>query len=126
MSDHETTTEPPVDALDEGAEVIPLFDDLEPEPKRKVRIRKLRLLALLTCLGLLAAVSTVFGMMMAVASDLPRLDVDPAFQTNEQNSRLVDRNGRSLGLLTGNTKRIIGDRSRRARGRGAPWAARRR
>jgi hypothetical protein len=41
------------------------------EPRRRVRIRKLRVLAILTGLGLLAAVSTVFGMMMAVASDLP-------------------------------------------------------
>ena len=38
------------------------------------RIRKLRVLALLIGLGLLAIVSTVFGMMMAVASDLPKLE----------------------------------------------------
>ena len=43
-----------------------------------VRIRKLRVLALLAGLGLLAIVSTVFGMMMAVASDLPALE-EPAY-----------------------------------------------
>ena len=43
-------------------------------PKVPVRIRKLRVLALLAGLGLLAIVSTVFGMMMAVASDLPELE----------------------------------------------------
>ena len=67
-----------------------------------MRIRKLRVLALLAGLGLLAIVSTVFGMMMAVASDLPALE-EPA----SQNSVIVDRRGERLGLLTGNTNRIL-------------------
>jgi penicillin-binding protein 1A len=67
-----------------------------------VRIRKLRVFALLAGLILLAAVSTVFGMMMAVASDLPRLE-EPA----DVNSVLVDRNNKPIGVLTGNTKRIF-------------------
>ncbi len=67
-----------------------------------MRIRKLRLFALLLGLGVLAAVSTVFGMMMAVASDLPTLD-RPA----TRNSMLVDRNGKRIGLLTGNQKRLF-------------------
>src|SRR3954453_3755157 len=71
-------------------------------PKPRVRIRKLRLLALLAALGILAAVSTVFGMMMAVASDLPALE-EPA----SQNSILVDRRGVRLGVLTGNQNRIL-------------------
>jgi penicillin-binding protein 1A len=40
----------------------------------KPRIKRLRLLGLLIPLGGLAVVSTVFGMMMAVASDLPALE----------------------------------------------------
>ena len=57
----------------------------EPKPPRRhVRIRKLRLLLLLIGLGLLAAVSTVFGMMMAVASDLPKLEL-----TTARNSHLT-------------------------------------
>ncbi len=44
-----------------------------PEPRRNVRIRKLRVLGILFFLGTLAFVSTVFGMMMAVTSDLPEL-----------------------------------------------------
>ena len=40
---------------------------------------------------------------MAVASGLPQLE-EPAFQ----NSRLVDINGRPLGLLTGNQRRVVG------------------
>ena len=42
-------------------------------PRIKPRIKKLRLLGILLPLGVLAIVSTVFGMMMAVASDLPCL-----------------------------------------------------
>ena len=44
---------------------------------RRVRIRKLRVLGVLFGLGILAVVSTVFGMLMAVTSDLPRLE-EPA------------------------------------------------
>src|SRR6187549_3511799 len=60
------------------------------EPKRQVRIRKL---------GVLAAVSTVFGMMMAVASDLPQME-DPL----RGNSVILDANGKEIGLLTGNQR----------------------
>ena len=67
-----------------------------------VRIRKLRVFAILLGLGALAVVSTVFGMMMAVTSDLPRLE-EPA----ARNSVLVDREGRRLGLLTGSDRRIF-------------------
>ncbi len=75
-----------------------------PEPKRQIRIRKLRLLGILVFLSLLAFVSTVFGMMMAVVSDLPSLEgKEPA----NRNSVLVDRRGEALGLLTGNQKRIF-------------------
>ena len=49
----------------------------EPRPVR-VRIRKLRVLRVLLGLGVLAFVSTVFGMMMAVTYDLPRLEDRPA------------------------------------------------
>src|SRR4051812_28653599 len=38
------------------------------------RVRKLRLTLILIGLGALAIVSTIFGMMMAVASDLPQLE----------------------------------------------------
>jgi penicillin-binding protein 1A len=72
------------------------------EERRNVRIRKLRVFALLLGLGVLAAVSTVFGMMMAVASDLPRLE-EPA----TQNSVIYDFHNRKIGVLTGNAKRIF-------------------
>ena len=44
--------------------------DRPPKPK----LRKLRLLFVLAGLGALAFVSTIFGMMMAVASDLPQIE----------------------------------------------------
>ena len=71
-------------------------------PRRQVRIRKLRVFALLLGLGALAAVSTVFGMMMAVASDLPQLE-EPAFR----NSVILDTRGKEIGLLTGNQRQLF-------------------
>src|SRR3954465_6169081 len=55
-----------------GAEPSP--DGGPPAVAPKRRLKKLRLLILVLGLGLLALVSTVFGMMMAVASDLPALE----------------------------------------------------
>jgi penicillin-binding protein 1A len=71
------------------------------EPGRHLKIRKLRVFALLIGIGVLAAISTVFGMMMAVASDLPALE-EPA----TENSVIYDVRGRKIGVLTGNQKRI--------------------
>src|SRR4051794_4275330 len=79
----------------------PPTDGHEP-PRRGVRIRKLRVAALLAGLGILAAVSTVFGMMMAVASDLPQLE-EPAFR----NSVILDAQGHEIGLLTGNQRQLF-------------------
>ena len=75
--------------------------------------------------ALLAAVSTVFGMMMAVASDLPEIDV---LDVATRQSTIVDRNGRELGVLTGNENRLLvaldadraGDEARDRLHRGPP------
>src|SRR5215218_4413424 len=75
---------------------------LREEPPVRVRIRKLRVLLVLFGLGILAVVSTVFGMMMAITYDLPQLE-----EQSGTNSVLTDRNGKPLGLLTGNQKRIF-------------------
>ena len=83
----------------------------EPEPEPLVppapvqtKIKWLRLTLLLSGLGLLAAVSTVFGMMMAVASDLPEVEV---LDLATRSSKIVDRSGKDLGVLTGNSNRIL-------------------
>ena len=78
---------------------------LWPRRKRKKRfkVRKLRVLIVLFFLGVLAAISTAFGMFMALASDLPKLENAP--DTTVQ-SKLLDKNGDEIGILTGNERRI--------------------
>jgi len=81
----------------------------DPSPRRRPRLKKLRLLVILVPLGLLAAVSTVFGMMMAVASDLPGLENEPAYKTaaDTRNSTLVDVNDRLIGRLVSDQNRVF-------------------
>jgi penicillin-binding protein 1A len=64
----------------------------------KPRVRKLRLLSILIGLGALALVSTLFGMMMAVASDLPQLENAQQFRV-AANSYLYDDHWRPIGLF---------------------------
>ncbi len=61
-------------------------------------MRKLRLLAILAGLGALALVSTVFGMLMAVSSDLPQLE-NRAQYKHEANSYLYDDHWRPIGIF---------------------------
>ncbi len=75
-------------------------------PKRK--IKKLRLFLVLAGLGLLAFISTVFGMMMAVASEIPSLENSAEFKA-ARNSNLVADDGSPLARLTGNQNRILID-----------------
>src|SRR5919199_912055 len=75
-------------------------------PAAGPRLKKLRLLVVLVPLALLALVSTVFGMMMAVASDLPDLENRKEYQ-NARNSVLYDVRGRPLGILTNNQSRVL-------------------
>jgi penicillin-binding protein 1A len=96
-------------SVEYGSNITPLFGDREPpeppEPARP-RVKKLRLLALILPLGLLAIVSTVFGMMMAVASDLPDLENRKEYQ-DARNSVLKDSQGQTLGVLTNNQSRVL-------------------
>ena len=75
-------------------------------PKRK--IKKLRLFFVLLGLGILAFISTVFGMMMAVASEIPSLENSAEFKA-ARNSSLVADDGAPLARLTGNQNRILID-----------------
>ncbi|HEX8053352.1 MAG TPA: transglycosylase domain-containing protein [Thermoleophilaceae bacterium] len=77
----------------------------EHPPKR--RIKKLRLALVLFGLGVLAVVSTVFGMMMAVSNELPSLEDTAQFKA-ARNSSLVAANGKDqIAQLTDNQNRIL-------------------
>jgi penicillin-binding protein 1A len=67
--------------------------------RTKPRVRKLRLLLILTGLGTLAFVSTVFGMMMAVASDIPEIEHYQQYRQDLHNSFLYDDHWRPIGIL---------------------------
>jgi penicillin-binding protein 1A len=96
-------------SVEYGSNITPLFADREPpEPPApaRTRVKKRRLLAILLPLSLLAVVSTLFGMMMAVASDLPDLENRKEYQ-DARNSVLVDSQGQTLGVLTNNQSRVL-------------------
>ena len=77
-----------------------------PRPPRP-KLKKLRLALILIGLAALALVSTVFGMLMAVASDLPALE-NKAEYRNAKNSHLYAANGKDeIATLTGNRNRIL-------------------
>jgi penicillin-binding protein 1A len=96
----------PAPLIDTGAQPIPFERPPFQPPPGRPRIKKLRLFAILLGLALLALISTVFGMMMAVASDLPQLE-NRAEYKNAKNSVLKDHMDRFLGVLTGRDNRII-------------------
>ena len=75
-------------------------------PKRR-RIRKLRFLALLAALGMLSFASFAYGLVRAVASEIPSLD--PARQTHlEQDGYIYASDGKTvLTVLRGSESRII-------------------
>src|SRR3954468_13223891 len=75
-------------------------------PRVRPRVKKLRLLIVLVPLVLLAIVSTVFGMMMAVAADVNDLDLAKTFR-QAHNSTLTDVRGQPLGILTSDQNRVI-------------------
>ncbi len=80
-------------------------------PPRRPKLKKLRLALIALGLGLLAIVSTVFGMMMAVASDLPSLDNQAEFLASRNSILLDGGSGDQLARLTGNQNRILIDES---------------
>ena len=69
-------------------------------------MRKLRLLLILLGLGILALVSTVFGMMMAVASDLPQLENTQQYAVG-RTSYLYDDHGRPIGPFSPSNHEVI-------------------
>ena len=75
-------------------------------PLGRPRLKRLRLALILVGLSVLAIVSTAFGMMMAVASDLPQLENRTEFK-RAQNSLLTDVHGDYLATLADQGRIII-------------------
>ncbi len=88
-------------------------------PRPKPRLKKLRLGLIIVGLGCLAGVSTVFGMLMAVASDLPALENTREFRAARNSLLYQDgpgcrepgRRSCQIAKLTGNKNRILADQS---------------
>jgi penicillin-binding protein 1A len=70
------------------------------------KIRKLRLLSVVFGLGTIAIASLVFGMMMAVASNLPQLENKRQYG-REANSYLYDDQGHLIGLFSPPNPEVI-------------------
>ncbi len=77
----------------------------DPTPQRP-KVKKLRLALVVLGLSALALISTVFGMMMAVAHELPALEAHAQLRA-AVNSTLLGDNGTTIAKLTGNENRII-------------------
>src|SRR5947199_321418 len=75
-------------------------------PRRRPKLKKLRFALVFLGLALLAFVSWIFGIMMAVAGDLPQLE-DRAQFKNAHNSVVFDINGQRVATLTNNEGRIL-------------------
>jgi penicillin-binding protein 1A len=70
------------------------------------RVHRFRLAVILTGLSILALISTIFGMLMAVAQDLPSLENTSEFRA-ARNSVLRDAHNNYLATLTGKENRIL-------------------
>jgi penicillin-binding protein 1A len=79
---------------------------LSDPPLGRPRYKRLRMALILAGLSVLALVSTAFGMMMAVASDLPQLENRTEFK-RAQNSLLTDVHGQYLATLSDQGRIII-------------------
>src|SRR5262245_12527580 len=70
------------------------------------KLKPLRLIALLIPFSLLATIALLFGMIMALAAEVPQLENRKEYQ-HSHNSVLVDINGQPLGIITDNHNRIL-------------------
>ncbi len=78
------------------------------EKPQKPRINRFRMGLVLVGLLTLAVISTVFGMMLAVARELPSLESRNEYKA-AKNSIVYDSQGRKIAELTGSTNRILVD-----------------
>jgi penicillin-binding protein 1A len=79
-----------------------------PAPKKGRRIRKRRLLILMLALFILALSSFTFGLVTAIAGEIPKLD--PSRQHHQTNTKIYDSTGkRVLAVLRGSENRVLVD-----------------
>ncbi len=86
-------TPPPVDPFggDDGG------------PPERPKLKKLRIALVAAGLGFIAFISVIFGMMMAVASEVPNLENEVQFKNAENSILYADSDEEyQLGKLTGN------------------------
>jgi penicillin-binding protein 1A len=113
-------TDTPPEAVDGNGHVADPLDDLFAPPqqsgpaaevrKRKPKLKKLRFFLVFAGLGALAIISTIFGMMLSVSSDLPSLENHAQLRV-ARNSVLFSSSGKDVTLakLTGAQNRILDD-----------------
>jgi penicillin-binding protein 1A len=77
----------------------------------KPRLRKLRIFSIVAFLGILAFIAMLFGMLTAVASDLPQIENQRQFG-KENNSILYDDTGQPIGQLSPPNHNVIDSFSR--------------
>jgi penicillin-binding protein 1A len=77
-----------------------------PAPPHRTRLKRLRFVLILFAVLLLGLVSFVFGMFVAVASDLPSLTRFSLYK-NEQSSTLYDDLGHPIGVLSQQNRVIV-------------------
>ena len=84
------------------------FGDGGDGPPDPPKLKKLRLALVLAGLSFIALISTVFGMMMAVAADVPDLENEARFAKAKNSELLWDAEpDEQLAKLTGNDNRIL-------------------
>src|SRR5580698_8160518 len=86
--------------------VLPSVESAAPPARGRPRLKRLRFLLILLAVLLLGLVSFVFGMFVAVASDLPSLTRFSQFK-DEQSSYLYDDVGHPIGVLSQQNRVIV-------------------
>ena len=77
-----------------------------PRRPKPGQVKKLRLAVIIVGLGILALISTLFGMVVSVAGDIPQLENKEQY-AKAKNSEVFDSEGRRFGTLLSNSQRIL-------------------
>jgi penicillin-binding protein 1A len=85
---------------------VPPPPSAPPSKPARPRLKKLRILFVLLGLGVLAVVSMVFGMIVAVSQDLPAIYNFAQYKASK-NSEVFDASGEPIGTLTSNENKIL-------------------